>query len=96
MNSLCLCKGFDIQMKGPDLVTDNSNDTQTRGSSDKFRTIQHRPGSVRSADIFNLDPKSTYRFRVIPKALMIVGEPSEIHRIGPGMAKCQAMFRLPA
>uniref|UniRef100_A0A671Y505 V-set and immunoglobulin domain containing 10 like n=1 Tax=Sparus aurata TaxID=8175 RepID=A0A671Y505_SPAAU len=76
--------GFDIQMKGPDLVTDNSNDTQTRGSSDKFRTIQHRPGSVRSADIFNLDPKSTYRFRVIPKALMIVGEPSEIHRIGPG------------
>ncbi|XP_036931885.1 V-set and immunoglobulin domain-containing protein 10-like [Acanthopagrus latus] len=76
--------GFDIQMKGPDLVTDTSNGTQTRGSSDKFRTIQHHPGSVRSADIFNLNPKSTYRFRVIPKALTTEGEPSGIYRIGPG------------
>lgn len=85
MNFMCFCKGFDIQMKGPDLVTDTSNGTQTRGSSDKFRTIQHHPGSVRSADIFNLNPKSTYRFRVIPKALTTEGEPSGIYRIGPGM-----------
>ncbi|XP_073341870.1 V-set and immunoglobulin domain-containing protein 10-like [Pagrus major] len=76
--------GFDIQMKGPDLLTDNSNGTQTRSGSNKFRTIQHHPGSARSVDIVNLDPKSTYRFRVIPKALMTEGEPSDVRRLGPG------------
>ncbi|KAM9353525.1 V-set and immunoglobulin domain-containing protein 10-like [Symphorus nematophorus] len=76
--------GFDIQMKGPDLLSKNRNGTQTRGSSKQFRTIQQKPGSARSTDIFALDPDLTYRFRVIPKALMTEGEPSEVHRIGPG------------
>ncbi|XP_042346249.1 V-set and immunoglobulin domain-containing protein 10-like [Plectropomus leopardus] len=76
--------GFDIQMKGPDLLSKNRNGTNTRGSSDRFHSIQQKPGSARSADIFVLDPHQTYRFRVIPKALMTEGEPSEVHRIGPG------------
>ncbi|XP_044064303.1 V-set and immunoglobulin domain-containing protein 10-like isoform X2 [Siniperca chuatsi] len=76
--------GFDIQMKGPDLLNKNRNGTQTRGSSNSFHTIQQKPGSDRSADIFDLDPNLTYRFRVIPKARMTEGEPSEVHRIGPG------------
>ncbi|XP_071325746.1 V-set and immunoglobulin domain-containing protein 10-like isoform X2 [Trachinotus anak] len=76
--------GFDIQMKGPDLLSENRNGTQTRGTSNKYRTIQKKPGSARSTDIFVLDPDLTYRFRVIPKALMTEGEPSEVQRIGPG------------
>ncbi|KAM3613551.1 uncharacterized protein V6R79_001295 [Siganus canaliculatus] len=76
--------GFDIQMKGPDLLTKNRNGTQTRSSSDEFRTIQQKPGNSRSADVYVLDPKLTYRFRVIPKALMTEGDPSKAHRIGPG------------
>ncbi|XP_041798812.1 V-set and immunoglobulin domain-containing protein 10-like [Chelmon rostratus] len=76
--------GFDIQMKGPDILKKNRNGTQTRGGSNRFHTIQQKPGSARSADIFSLDPKLTYRFRVIPKARMAEGEPSEVHRIGPG------------
>ncbi|XP_070767481.1 V-set and immunoglobulin domain-containing protein 10-like [Enoplosus armatus] len=75
--------GFDIQMKGPDLLSKNRNGTQTRGSSNRFHTIQQKPGTDRSADIFVLDPNLTYRFRVIPKARMTEGEPSEVHRIGP-------------
>ncbi|XP_023280598.1 V-set and immunoglobulin domain-containing protein 10-like isoform X2 [Seriola lalandi dorsalis] len=74
--------GFDIQMKGPDLLSRNR--TQTRGTSDKYRTIQWKPGSARSTDVFVLDPNLTYRFRVIPRARMTEGEPSEVHRIGPG------------
>ncbi|XP_070822887.1 V-set and immunoglobulin domain-containing protein 10-like [Chaetodon trifascialis] len=76
--------GFDIQMKGPDLLSRNRNGTRTRGTPNRFHTIQQKPGSARSTDIFNLDPEVTYRFRVIPKALMTEGEPSEVHRIGPG------------
>uniref|UniRef100_UPI0037E79187 V-set and immunoglobulin domain-containing protein 10-like n=1 Tax=Semicossyphus pulcher TaxID=241346 RepID=UPI0037E79187 len=78
--------GFDIQMKGPDLLSKNhqQTDPQTKGRSKRFQTIQQKPGSARSADIFVLDPQSTYRFRVVPKARMTEGEPSEVHRIGPG------------
>lgn len=85
---MCFCKGFDIQMKGPGLLSKNHNGTQTRGSSNRFHTIQQKPGSARSADIFVLDPNLTYRFRVIPKARMTEGEPSEVHRIGPGISNC--------
>ncbi|XP_041650075.1 V-set and immunoglobulin domain-containing protein 10-like [Cheilinus undulatus] len=79
-----LVTGFDIQMKGPDLLSENQNGTRTKGNSDRFKTIQQKPGPARSADIFVLDPKLTYRFRVIPKARLTEGEPSEVHRIGPG------------
>ncbi|XP_051262738.1 V-set and immunoglobulin domain-containing protein 10-like isoform X1 [Dicentrarchus labrax] len=76
--------GFDIQMKGPALQSKNRNATLTRSSSQSFKTIQQKPGSARNADIFPLDPNLTYRFRIIPKALMTEGEPTEAHRIGPG------------
>ncbi|XP_042278626.1 V-set and immunoglobulin domain-containing protein 10-like isoform X1 [Thunnus albacares] len=76
--------GFDIQMKGPDLLSGNRNGNQTKGNSNRYRTIQKKPGSARSADIFVLNPKSTYWFRVIPRARMTEGEPSEVQRIGPG------------
>ncbi|XP_030606517.1 V-set and immunoglobulin domain-containing protein 10-like [Archocentrus centrarchus] len=74
--------GFDIQMKGPDLLS--VNPPHTKGSLNGYRTIQQKPGSARSTDIFFLDPKLTYWFRVIPKARMTEGEPSQIHRTGPG------------
>lgn len=80
----CFSKGFDIQMKGPDLL--NHNGSQTRGRSDRFRTITQAAGSARTTDIYGLDPDSTYRFRVIPKAHTTEGEPSEVRRIGPGMS----------
>ncbi|KAM7383097.1 hypothetical protein PAMP_002779 [Pampus punctatissimus] len=76
-------QGFDVQMKGQDLLSRNQNGTRTEGSSNRYRTIQKKPGSARSADIFVLDPKSTYWFRVIPRALMTEGEPSDVRRIGP-------------
>eukprot|EP00064_Thunnus_orientalis_P006522 superscaffoldBa00000682_g6540 len=76
--------GFDIQMKGPDLLSGNRNGNQTKGNSNRYRTIQKKPGSARSADIFVLNPKSTYWFRIIPRARMTEGEPSEVQRIGPG------------
>ncbi|XP_076593808.1 V-set and immunoglobulin domain-containing protein 10-like isoform X2 [Chaetodon auriga] len=76
--------GFDIQMKGTNLLSKNRNGTRTRRTPNRYHTIQQKPGSTRSTDIFNLDPKVTYRFRVIPRALMTEGEPSEVHRIGPG------------
>ncbi|XP_075962973.1 V-set and immunoglobulin domain-containing protein 10-like [Anarhichas minor] len=76
--------GFDIQMKGPHSLSRNRNGTQTRGSSNRFHTIQQKPGAARSADIFNLDPKLRYSFRVIPKARMTEGQPSEVQKIGPG------------
>ncbi|XP_068180286.1 V-set and immunoglobulin domain-containing protein 10-like [Antennarius striatus] len=74
--------GFDIQLRGPDLLSNNG--PQTKSSSNQFRTIQQKPGSSRSTDVFGLDPDSTYRFRVIPKARFQDGEPSALHRIGPG------------
>lgn len=73
--------GFDVQMKGPELERGKRN-------SDEYRTIQQKPGSARSADIFPLEPKSTYKFRVIPIARIIAGEPTEVHRIGPGRLQC--------
>ncbi|XP_072249886.1 V-set and immunoglobulin domain-containing protein 10-like [Leuresthes tenuis] len=76
--------GFDIQMKGPDILNKNGNDTHFKGSSNGYRTIQQKPGSARSTDIFVLDPNLTYRFRVIPKARLTNGKPSEVHGIGPG------------
>lgn len=76
--------GFDIQMKGPDLQSNTPNATRTQARSDQYRTIQQKNGSERKTDIFVLDPKSTYRFRIIPKARLTPGEPSEVHRIGPG------------
>lgn len=87
---LSLCKGFDIQMKGPDLQSENPKNIQTRGTSTKYRTILQKPGSARSADISFLDPNLTYRFRVIPKARLTEGEPTEAHRIGPGMSHCES------
>ncbi|XP_034030030.1 V-set and immunoglobulin domain-containing protein 10-like [Thalassophryne amazonica] len=76
--------GFDIQMKGPKLLSEERNDNPTKRSSDGFRSIQQRPGSDRSTDIFTLDPKSTYMFRIFPRAGVIEGEPSRIQRTGPG------------
>nr|XP_020445723.1 V-set and immunoglobulin domain-containing protein 10-like isoform X2 [Monopterus albus] len=76
--------GFDIQMKGPDLLSTNHTGIQTRGSSDGYRTIQQKPGSARSTDIFGLEPKLTYQFRVIPRANMTEGVPSVVHIVGPG------------
>ncbi|XP_034410257.1 V-set and immunoglobulin domain-containing protein 10-like [Cyclopterus lumpus] len=76
--------GFDIQVKGPDRLSRNRTGTQTRGDSNGFHTILPKPGPARSANIFNLNPKVTYMFRVIPKARMTGGLPSEVHRIGPG------------
>ncbi|KAM4600444.1 V-set and immunoglobulin domain-containing protein 10-like [Polymixia lowei] len=76
--------GFDVQMKGPDILRDGHNASQSKGASKEFRSIQSKPGSARSADISVLDPKSTYRFRVIPSAGITVGAPSNAHRIGPG------------
>ncbi|AWO96251.1 putative V-set and immunoglobulin domain-containing protein 10-like [Scophthalmus maximus] len=82
--STSIVTGFDVQMKGPDLVPEIRNSTQTRATSNEYRTVQQKPGSARSADVFLLDPDLTYRFRVVPKARLTDGEPSEVHRIGPG------------
>ncbi len=85
---MCFCKGFGIEMKGPALLSKNQNGTHTRGSSNRFHIIQQKPGSARSADIYVLDPDLTYRFRIIPKAGLTEGEPSKVHRIGPGALRC--------
>nr|XP_057940040.1 V-set and immunoglobulin domain-containing protein 10-like isoform X4 [Doryrhamphus excisus]XP_057940041.1 V-set and immunoglobulin domain-containing protein 10-like isoform X4 [Doryrhamphus excisus] len=71
--------GFDIQMSGPDLPSEDG-----RRSPNTYRTILPKPGSARSADILDLDPKALYRFRVVPRALMAEGQPTASHRIGPG------------
>lgn len=73
---------FDIQMLGPDLTRLSFNSTHVR--SDSYRTIQQKPGSARSTDIFMLNPEETYKFRIIPKARLTEGDPSKVHRIGPG------------
>jgi len=85
---MCFCKGFDIQVKGPALLSRNHTGPQTK---DGFYSITPKPGNARSADIFNLDPKLTYMFRVIPRARMTGGLPSAVHRIGPGMARCWSL-----
>lgn len=74
-------------MKGPDLLSKNRNAPLTKSSSNVYRTIQQKPGSARSTDIFFLDPKLTYWFQVIPKARTTNGEPSKSQRIGPGIAQ---------
>ncbi|XP_054477132.1 V-set and immunoglobulin domain-containing protein 10-like [Anoplopoma fimbria] len=76
--------GFDIQMKGLDILSRNLDGAQTKASSNRFRTIKKEPGPVRRTDIFIQNPKLTYKFRVIPRALMTEGRPSEVQRIGPG------------
>ncbi|KAM3873039.1 V-set and immunoglobulin domain-containing protein 10-like [Diretmus argenteus] len=76
--------GFDIQMKGPDLLEDGRNSSRIKRASQEFRSIQLKPGSARSADVLALDPKATYRFRVIPNAGRTQGASSAVHRIGPG------------
>ncbi|XP_073782872.1 V-set and immunoglobulin domain-containing protein 10-like isoform X3 [Danio rerio] len=68
--------GFDIQMKGPEFSQPDVNTAD-------FHTIQIMPAFSRSAGISALDPKSTYYFRIIPKAGRTAGEQSENHRIGP-------------
>lgn len=79
-------EGFDIQMKGPGLLSQNPSGIKGRRTSSRFHTIQQKSGSARSTDIFYLDPNLTYRFRVIPKAHGTEGEPSKVLRIGPGMS----------
>lgn len=81
---MCLYKGFDIQMKGPDLRSVSRNSSQTKSTSNGFRSIQRKPGPARSADVSVLDPELTYRFRIIARAGTTEGDPSEVHRIGPG------------
>ncbi|XP_008304136.1 V-set and immunoglobulin domain-containing protein 10-like [Stegastes partitus] len=71
--------GFDIEMKGP-----SQNPNTTHANSDGYRVILQKPGSARTATVFDLDPDLTYRFRVVPKARLTVGPPSEARRIGPG------------
>lgn len=80
--------GFDIQMKGPGLLSQNPSGIKDRSTSSRFHTIQQKPGSARSTDIFYLDPTLTYRFRMIPKARLAEGEPSKVLRIGPGTSDC--------
>uniref|UniRef100_A0A3P9L8H7 V-set and immunoglobulin domain containing 10 like n=1 Tax=Oryzias latipes TaxID=8090 RepID=A0A3P9L8H7_ORYLA len=75
--------GFDIQMKGSNLINKNGNTSQTKSTSDGYSTIQQKPGSARSTDVFTLDPKQIYRFRIVPKARLVDGKPSVVHRIGP-------------
>ncbi|XP_056142039.1 V-set and immunoglobulin domain-containing protein 10-like [Lampris incognitus] len=78
--------GFDIQMKGPDLLSHSQNQNQSKSRSKEYRSIQRKPGTARSTDILVLDPESTYRFRIIPSAGLTVGHASESHRIGPGLS----------
>lgn len=93
---ICVCifiiKGFEIQMKGPPLLNKNGKTIPTKSTSDGYHSIQQKPGSARSADIFPLDPNLTYRFRIIPKARLTDGPPSVIHRIGPGMKNIKASY----
>lgn len=72
-------------MKGPDLLS-NNDDGIPKVSSKDYGIIQQKPAHARSADVFFLDPDLTYRFQIIPKARLTDGEPSKVHRIGPGMA----------
>lgn len=78
-------------MSGPALVSADGSAGQSKGNGDTFRTILPKPGSARSADVLRLDPKATYRFRVLPRALMTEGRPTEARRIGPGMTKNMIM-----
>lgn len=81
-------EGFEIQKKGPPLLSKNSMSINSKSSSDGYIFLHQKPGSARSADVFPLDPNLTYQFRIIPKARLTEGPPSKIHRIGPGMEKC--------
>ncbi|XP_029695365.1 V-set and immunoglobulin domain-containing protein 10-like isoform X2 [Takifugu rubripes] len=81
---MSIVTGFDIQMKGPGLLSQNHHGIEDRSASSRFHTIQQKPGSARSTDVFYLDPDLTYRFRVIPKARVTEGEPSKVLKIGPG------------
>lgn len=83
-------EGFDIQMKGPGLLGKDQRGIQDRSTSNTFHTVQQKPGNARSADIFHLNPKLTYWFRVIPKARLTAGDPSKVLRIGPGTSDCSA------
>ncbi|XP_013881083.1 V-set and immunoglobulin domain-containing protein 10-like [Austrofundulus limnaeus] len=76
--------GFEIQMKGPALLSKSGVSSDTKSSPDGYIFLQQKPASARSADIFPLDPNLTYQFRIIPKARLTEGPPSKIHRIGPG------------
>ncbi|XP_048010122.1 V-set and immunoglobulin domain-containing protein 10-like isoform X1 [Megalobrama amblycephala] len=72
--------GFDIQMKGPEL---SSPSQPKRNLMSDFCTIQVMPASAGNTTVSGLDPKSTYYFRIIPKAGRTAGEPSEQLRIRP-------------
>ncbi|XP_028984666.1 V-set and immunoglobulin domain-containing protein 10-like isoform X2 [Betta splendens] len=60
--------GFDIQMMGSD--------------TNSYSTVGQEPGSARAANISALSPHLAYRFRVVPKALMIEGAPSMDCKVG--------------
>lgn len=92
-NPICF-KGFDIQMRGPGLLSKIQHGVRHRSTSNMFHTIQQKPGSARSADVFHLNPNLTYWFWVIPKARQTEGEPSKILRIGPGTSDCLAEYVL--
>lgn len=87
-------EGFVIQMKGPGLLSKNQRGIQDRSASNMFHTIQQKPGSARSADVFHLNPNLTYWFQVIPKARQTEGEPSKVLRIGPGTSDCLVKYVL--
>ncbi|XP_077086012.1 V-set and immunoglobulin domain-containing protein 10-like isoform X3 [Siphateles boraxobius] len=72
--------GFDIQMKGPEL---SSPSQPKRNIMTDFHTIRLMPASARNTTVSGIDPKSTYSFRILPKAGRNAGEPSDQHRIGP-------------
>ena len=81
-------------MKGPGLLSKNQSGIQDQSAINMFHTIQQRPGSARSTDIFHLNPSLTYWFRVIPKAHLTGGEPSKVLRIGPGTSDYLAKYVL--
>lgn len=89
---MCYCtfKGFDIQMKGPEI---SSPSQPKRNIRSDFCTVQVMPASARNTTVSGLDPKSTYDFRIVPKAGRTAGEPSEQHRIGPGDMNRAHMIR---
>ncbi|KAJ8289565.1 hypothetical protein GJAV_G00002740 [Gymnothorax javanicus] len=80
--STSIITGFDVQMTGPDLTSGASR--RRKRATDEFRTVQNKSANARSTVLGQLDPKSHYRFRVVPVAGQKSGEPSKEHRVGPG------------
>ncbi|XP_036393860.1 V-set and immunoglobulin domain-containing protein 10-like isoform X1 [Megalops cyprinoides] len=76
--------GFEVQMMGPSLLPSPGGRQRRKRATNEFGTIQEKPSSARSTNISGLDPKATYRFRVIPTAGATRGQPSKELRAGPG------------